>query len=76
MIENTIKLGFRPRDAIAAIGSKSLYERCVRAGWLTPVVRQHKLTLYRHEDVARCWARIVKGELPAAEPAIDKEAAQ
>jgi hypothetical protein len=71
-----IKLGYRPRDAIAAIGSKSLYERCVRAGWLVPVVKQHKLVLYKQEDVVRSWARIAKGELPPVEPANDTETAQ
>jgi hypothetical protein len=65
----SVKLGYRPADCIATIGSKSLYERCVRAGWLVPVVKQHKLVLFRHEDVVKCFARIASGELPKKETA-------
>ena len=54
---------------IAAIGSKSLYERAVRAGWLTARVKKHKLTLYDSEDVKCVWRRIKNGELPGEEAA-------
>jgi hypothetical protein len=75
MKENTIKLGYRPRDVIDALGSKSLYERAVHAGWIAPVIRKHKLVLFDSADIERCWKRIKAGELPPVEPANDKEGA-
>ena len=34
------------------------------AGWIAPVVRRHKITLFDAGDVAKCWARILNGEVP------------
>ena len=39
-----------------------------RNAWLprgsSPVVQRHKLTLFDHDEVALCWARILRGEKP------------
>jgi hypothetical protein len=67
MKDYPVKLGYRPRDAIAAIGSKKLYLECVRRGWLKPVVRQHKLTLFEWRDIEKCFERIAAGELSQPE---------
>jgi hypothetical protein len=58
------KLGYRPDEAAYAIGSEKLLQECVDAGWLKAIVKRHKLTLYAASDIARCWARILGGELP------------
>ena len=58
------KLGYRPAEASFALGSEKLLQECVQAGWLRPIIKRHKLTLYAHSDITRCWARILGGELP------------
>jgi hypothetical protein len=58
------KLGYRPDEAAFALGSAKLLEACVKAGWLQPVIKRHKLTLYADRDIARCWMRILGGETP------------
>ena len=63
---NLPKFGLRPDEVIFAFGSQKVFQECVDAAWLTPVVRRHKLTLFDHVDVARCWARIRSGERPPA----------
>jgi hypothetical protein len=64
MSQTTIKLGYRPGDCIAALGSKKLYTDCLSAGWLKPIVDQHKLRLFRQEDVLACYRRLCAGEMP------------
>jgi len=59
-----IKLGYRPGDVADALGSKSLYTACVKAGWLTPIVSRHKLVLFDSEDVRGCYKRLRAGESP------------
>jgi hypothetical protein len=58
------KFGYRPDEAAFALGSEKLLQECVSAGWLKPIVKRHKLTLYCIKDITRCWARILGGELP------------
>jgi len=58
------KLGYRPHEAAFALGSEKLLQECVAAGWLKPVLKRHKLTLYAITDITRCWMRILGGELP------------
>ena len=58
------KYGFRPKEAAYALGSEKLLEEVVAAGWLKPVVRRHKLTLYDGRDIAVVWTRILGGESP------------
>jgi len=61
------KYGFRPKEAAYVFGSEKLLEELVAAGWLKPVIRRHKLTLYDRGQIATCWARILAGELPNPE---------
>jgi hypothetical protein len=58
------KLGYRPDEGAFVLGSEKLFQECVEAGWLRPVVKRHKLTLYAYSDITRCWARIQGGETP------------
>ena len=58
----------RPDDVAAALGSAQLARQVIAAGWLTPVVRRHKLTLYDRADVIRAYARITAGEFPTGQP--------
>ena len=58
------KFGYRPEEAAFALGSEKLLQECVEAGWLKPIIKRHKLTLYALSDITRCWARILGGELP------------
>lgn len=58
------KMGYRPSEAAFALGSEKLLQECVDAGWLKPIVKRHKLTLYAISDIMRCWARMLGGELP------------
>jgi hypothetical protein len=58
------KLGYRPDEAAFVLGSEKLLQECVAAGWLKPIIKRHKLTLYALSDITRCWARILGGELP------------
>jgi hypothetical protein len=58
------KFGYRPDEAAFALGSEKLLQECVEAGWLRPIIKRHKLTLYAFSDITRCWARILAGELP------------
>jgi hypothetical protein len=58
------KLGLRPDDVDFIFGSRILREEMVAAGWLKPVVRRHKLTLFDAGEVNRAWSRILSGELP------------
>ena len=62
------KYGFRPLEAAYALGSQKLLAECVAAGWIKPVVKRHKLTLYDRADIAKCWTRILAGELPSVGP--------
>jgi len=64
---NTIKYGLRPNEAAFALGSEKLLKECVAAGWIKPIVKRHKLTLYDRADIASCWARILGGEVPTDE---------
>jgi len=61
------KLGYRPKEAAFALGSEKLLQECIEAGWLRPIVKRHKLTLYAQSDIAKCWARILAGEVPCCE---------
>jgi hypothetical protein len=44
--------------------SWDLAYRCTRSGWLRPIVRGKRRTIYRLADVLTCMRRIEAGELP------------
>jgi hypothetical protein len=66
------KFGYRPDEAAFALGSEKLFQECVQAAWLKPIIKRHKLTLYAQRDIARCWARILAGELPPQTEALTR----
>jgi hypothetical protein len=58
------RLGLRPDDVDHILGSRTLRQEMVAAGWLRPVIQRHKLTLYDAGEVTRAWGRILGGETP------------
>lgn len=54
----------RPEEVDYALGSRKLKEEMIHAGWLTPVIQRHKLTIFDSAEVARAWARVLAGETP------------
>ena len=48
--------------------SWDLAYRCTRSGWLKPIIRGKRRTIYRLADVLTCLRRIESGELPSARP--------
>jgi hypothetical protein len=65
----SLKLGLRPDEAALVIGSEQLFREMLDAGWIKPVLRRHKITLYDRAQLAHAWARILSGEVPSAAPA-------
>lgn len=63
---DSIKYGVRRKEAIDRIGSRLLFDQMVAAGWIAPVVKKHRLSLFDAADIAKCWARIRNGEVPPA----------
>lgn len=61
-------VGLRPEDAAAFIGvSRNVLDRCDRAGWVKPAIRQHKLVIYRPGSLVLLLNRIEKEGLPPLE---------
>ena len=58
------KLGLRPDEAAAVVGSEGLLRDMRSAGWLTPVYATNNVTLFDYADVARAWSRLRAGEKP------------
>jgi hypothetical protein len=54
----------RCMEARAMIGGRSLLERAERAGWIKPVRRGKRMTLFKRQDVEACIARISMGDFP------------
>ena len=40
--------------------------RCTQSGWLKPIIKGKRRTIYRLSDVLSCMRRIENGELPPA----------
>jgi hypothetical protein len=53
----------RCKDARVMLGGRCILERCERAGWLTPVRRGKRLTLFKRDDLEAAQLRISWGEL-------------
>jgi hypothetical protein len=54
----------RCKDARVMLGGRSILEQCERAGWLTPVRRGKRLTLFKRDDIEAAQLRVSWGELP------------
>jgi hypothetical protein len=59
----------RPEDAARYVGGEGMLKRFVDAGWLKPVVRRKRLTIYRRVDLDACCGRLDAGEFPEVEKA-------
>jgi hypothetical protein len=53
-------------DCAALFRVPELFLCALRAGWLKPCARRHKIALYARADVDACIARIRAGEMPPA----------
>ena len=54
----------RRTEAIRLLKTRSLLERCERAGWIKATTRQARLVLYLRVDVMAAVYRISQGEYP------------
>lgn len=52
------------KEAIELLKTRSVLERCERAGWFKATARQGRLVLYLREQVLVAVWRISKGEFP------------
>ena len=52
------------QDARVMLGGRCILERCERDGWLRPVRRGKRLTLFKRDDLEGAQLRISWGELP------------
>lgn len=52
-----MKLLMRPEDVAECIGGHQMYLRFRDAGWIKPIERRHKLTIYSCVDVQKAVAR-------------------
>lgn len=52
------------RDIVTLYGSKSLVQDCIHAGWLIPIVRRGRVSLFERQQVFQVWERITEGNLP------------
>ena len=57
----------RPDDAARYVGGEGMLKRFVAAGWLVPLVRRKRLTIYRRADLDVCCSRLDAGEFPEVE---------
>lgn len=56
----------RAAELPVLFASWDLAHRCTKAGWLKPILRGRRRTLYRLSDIAGCMNRIEAGECPPA----------
>jgi hypothetical protein len=54
----------RHGEAVDVLGSRGILQRCIKAGWITAVVKRKRLTLYKRNDVLAAVEKIAAGDLP------------
>jgi hypothetical protein len=54
----------RCKEARVMLGGRCILEWCERAGWLRPVRRGKRLTLFKRVDIEAAQLRVSWGELP------------
>jgi hypothetical protein len=57
-----IKRGFRWEEACNYIGSRVLFEKFIKAKWITPIHKVNRLAIYDRSDLDRCLDRLKSGE--------------
>lgn len=56
----------RRPDAGAYVGTSQLLARMEQAGWVRPVINEHKMTFYDLRQLDRCVDRLAAGDLPSS----------
>jgi uncharacterized protein (DUF1786 family) len=64
----------RPEQATLLLGSGEVLADFVNAGWIAPVISEHRLVLYGYRHLEECVRRLESGEWPEA--AIDAQGKQ
>lgn len=59
-------LSVRPGEAALLLGSGEVLADFLKAGWLSPLVSEHRLVLYAFRHLEDCVLRLESGEIPAA----------
>lgn len=54
----------RPEQAALLLGSGEVVAEFVGAGWLNPVISEHRLVLYSYREIENCVRRLERGETP------------
>jgi hypothetical protein len=55
----------RPEAAAKMLGSEEFLRELEQAGWIHPVIRRKRLTLYSVRHLYACAARLEAGETPS-----------
>jgi hypothetical protein len=58
----------RSSDLKDVFQSSDLAFRCIRGGWLNPVIKGNRRAIYKFSDVLSCLHRIENGEMPPPRP--------
>lgn len=56
----------RPEQAALLLGSGEVVADFIQAGWLEPVISEHRLVLYAYKHLDLCVRRLESGEIPLA----------
>lgn len=56
--------GIAKAEVVELFGSKTLLERCIEAGWISPIYNQGRCCLFDREQVEQTWTRLRNGESP------------
>jgi hypothetical protein len=62
--QRVIVFFIRCKDDRVMLGGRCILERRERAGWLTPVRRGKRLTLFKRDDIEAAQLCVTWGELP------------
>jgi hypothetical protein len=65
---SSVETWVRAANLVDLFCSWDLAYRCVSGGWLKPIMRGKRRTIYRLADVLSCMKRIEAGEVPPSRP--------
>ena len=69
IVENSISTPavlLRPEAAAKMVGSVEFLRELEAAGWIKPVIRRSRLTLYSVRHLQNCAYRLEAGEIPSS----------
>ena len=58
-------LTVRPDTAERMLEAPHLFQEMVKAGWIKPIFKANRCTLYAVEDLEGCVERLKRGEIPS-----------